>query len=137
MEVGRGIWAREWPNHQGGGGQRRGVAVIHVDYAFVTCKGMFKRSELSAEELKDALKVLVVYDTSAKGPSAHAVRNKRAGDDGFAAARVCEDIDFADNARVILRSDSEPALLQVVSDSLKSLRIQQLNCASPDGVCAV
>ena len=52
------------------------MAVIHMDYAVVTDKGMFKRSELSAEELRNAPKVLVVYGAGAKGPSAHSVRNK-------------------------------------------------------------
>ena len=126
-------FGREWPHHHGGSGRARSIPVIHMDYGFLTDKGMFKRGDISAEDMKNALKVLIVYDSSSKGPSAHAVRAKGAGDDGFAAARVCEDIEFAGHTKVILRSDNEPALLQVVSDALKGLRIQQLDSAGSEG----
>ena len=104
-----------------------------MDYAFLTDKGMLTRAEIGAEDLKTALKVLVVYDSSSRGPSAHAVRTKGANDDGFAAARICEDIEFAGHTKVILRSDNEPALLKVVSDALKGLRVQQIDSAGSEG----
>ena len=46
---------------------------------------------------------------------------------------MCEDIEFAGHTRVILRSDNEPALLQVVSDALEGLRIQNLDGATSEG----
>ena len=104
-----------------------------MDYAFLTDKGMLKRAEIGVEDLRTAMKVLVVYDSSSPGPSAHAVRTKGANDDGFAAARICEDIEFAGHTKVILRSDNEPALLKVVSDALKGLRVQQIDSAGSEG----
>ena len=85
----------EWPHHAGGARHARSIPVIHMDYAFLTDKGMTKRSGLSEEEVRKALKVLVVYDSFSRGPSAYAVYTKGANDDGFAAARICESIEYA------------------------------------------
>ena len=126
-------FGREWPHHQHGSGPGRSVPIIHMDYAFLTDRGLFKRDELNEEDMRGALTVLVVYDSSSKGPFCHAVLAKGAGTDGYAGARVAEDIAFAGHTRVILRSDNEPALLQVVADALKNLRVQQLDAASSEG----
>ena len=126
-------FGREWPHHHLGNGHGRSVPVIHMDYAFLTDWGLFKREEVSEDDMKGALTVLVAYDSSCRGPYAHAVYAKGAGADGYAAARIVEDIEFAGHTKVILRSDNEPALLQVVSDALKTLRIQEIDTASSEG----
>ena len=107
--------------------------MISMDYAFLTDRGVVKKDEMSEDEAKTALKILVVYDSSSRGPFAHAVRTKGANDNGYAAARICEDIEFLGHTRVVLRSDNEPALLAVVADALKGLRIQHLDGAAAEG----
>ena len=125
-------FGREWP-HRTGNGHGRSVPVIHLDYAFLTDSGLFKRDEVSEEHMKSALTVFIGYDSSSKGPFCHAVFAKGAGRDGYAAARIVEVIEFCSHTKVIIRSDNEPALLSVVTDSLKTLRIQQLDAASSEG----
>ena len=39
-----------------------------MDYAFLTDWGLFKRDEVSDEDMKSALTVLVAYDSSSRGP---------------------------------------------------------------------
>ena len=63
----------------------------------------------------------------------HVVEGKGASLDRAAARRVAEDIEYVGHARVILRSDNEPSLVQVVGDILKGLRIQQLDSAAAEG----
>ena len=53
--------------------------------------------------------------------------------DKFAAERVVEDIVYLGHARVMLRSDNEPALLLHVGDALQGLRIQQFDSAAAEG----
>ena len=51
----------------------------------------------------------------------------------FAAERIVDDIVYLGHTRVILRSDNEPALVALVGDALKGLRIQQLDSAAAEG----
>ena len=53
--------------------------------------------------------------------------------DKFAAERIVEDIVYLGHSRVILRSDNEPALVQLVGDALKGLRVQRLDSAVAEG----
>ena len=51
-------FAREWPHlHQSSNG--RTIPVIHMDYACLTEKGLFKVEDLSEEERKHAVRVIV------------------------------------------------------------------------------
>ena len=53
--------------------------------------------------------------------------------DKFAAERIVDDIVYLGHTRVILRSDNEPALVALVADALKGLRIQLLDSAAAEG----
>ena len=61
-------FAREWPHLQRVGLNGRTIPVIHMDYACLTEKGLFKQSELSEEEQKHAERVIVVYYGGSMGP---------------------------------------------------------------------
>ena len=63
----------------------------------------------------------------------HVVPSKATSTDKFAADRIVDDIVHFDQTRVILRSDNEPALLALVTDALKGLRIQSLDSAAAEG----
>ena len=63
----------------------------------------------------------------------HVVPSKETTRDKFAAERVVEDIVFLGHTRVVLRSDNEPALLVLIGDALKGLRIQQLDSVASEG----
>ena len=118
--------ASRWPSG-------RTSLVIHMDYAFLAEKGLFRQDELSDEEKKNAVTVIVVYDSASKGPFMHVVEAKGSGADKFAAERIVEDIVYLGHTRVILRSDNEPALVQLVGDALKGLRVNCLDLAASEG----
>ena len=63
----------------------------------------------------------------------HMVPSKASSMDKFAAERTVEDIVYLGHTRVIFRSDHEPALLLLVGDALKGLRVQQLDSAAAEG----
>ena len=54
-------FAREWPHLQHDGAGTRTIPVIHMDYACLTEKGLFRRIDRSEEERKHAVTVIVVY----------------------------------------------------------------------------
>ena len=62
----------------------------------------------------------------------HVVSSKATKVDKFAAGRIVEDIIYFGHTRVMLRSDNEPALVALVGDALKGLRIQQLDSAAAE-----
>ena len=53
-------FGREWPHHSGGDGRKRSIPVIHMDYDFLTDRGLFKRDEISNEDMKSALTILTL-----------------------------------------------------------------------------
>ena len=63
----------------------------------------------------------------------HVVPSKATSIDKFTAERIVDDIAYLGHTRVILRSESEPALVALVGDALKGLRIQQLDSAAAEG----
>ena len=63
----------------------------------------------------------------------HVVPSKAAIMHKFAAERLVEDIVYLGHVRVILRSDNEPALVVLVGDALKGLRVQHLESAAAEG----
>mgnify|MGYP002809910842 CR=1 FL=1 len=115
-------FAREWPHlHQGPNG--RTIPVIHMDYACLTKKGLFKIEDLTEEERKYAVRVIVAYCTGSRSPFMHVVPSKATSMDKFAAERIVEDIVYLGHTRVILRSDNEPALLALATAALLNIRI--------------
>ena len=78
------------------------------------------------------LKVLVVRDMRSKAIFAHAVTAKGADIDGFAVQCVVEDVLWLGYSRVILMSDNEPAIVRLLKESLKSLRVEGLEQAGEE-----
>ena len=94
------------------------IPIIHMDYACLREKGLFRLSELSEEDREHAVRVIVGYCSSSRSPFMHVVPSKPTSMDKFAAERIVEDIVYLDHTRVILRSDYEPALVALVGDAL-------------------
>ena len=80
-------------------------------------------SELSEEERDHAVRVIVAYCGGSRSLFMHVVLSKATSMDKFAAERIVEDIGYLGRTRVILRSDNEPALLLLVGDAWKGLRV--------------
>ena len=124
-------FAREWPHLRHSGPSGRSIPVVHMDYACLTEKGLFKKNEMTEEELQHAVRVIVAYCSGTGSPFMHVVPSKATSTDRFAAERVVEDIVFLGHTRVILRSDNEPALLQLVSSALGIGRVRGVSTPRP------
>ena len=78
-----------------------------MDCACLIEKGFFKQSELSVEEQKHAVRVIVVYCGGSRSPFMHVAPSKATSMDKIAAERVVEDIAYLGHTRVIVRSANE------------------------------
>ena len=77
----------------------------------------------------DALKVLVVKDTQSKSVFAHAVPQKGIDDKGFAVDCIVEDVLGFGFAKVLVKSDTEPAIVKLLMESLAALKVEGLNAS--------
>ena len=114
-------FGREWPHSAHAMG--RLIPLISCDYLFVTQKGVFSKSELSEDEREDALKVLVAYCSATGSMFAHAVPSKGVDEEGYIVEQLKQDVLWLGHSKVIVRSDNEPALLQVVATTLTALKV--------------
>ena len=89
-------------SHFKGDGEEKTIAGVHVDYWF-----------LRDQPGGDSTPVLVAKDDETKSFAAHVVFQK--GNLDWVADRVVEDIDrFGHSAKVCIKSDQEPALVDLV-----------------------
>ena len=94
-----------------------------MDYLYLTkSRVVDKEALLDGEEVE--MKVLVAKDSQTKTVFAHAVPCKGSDNDGYAVARVAEDVAWLGHNRIILKSDNEPAILKLLKDSLKTARVE-------------
>ena len=99
------------------------VPVIAFDYLFIARGRILKKNELSEEDRQNIkLKILVVKDTKSKAIFAHAVRQKGVDDEGYAVARVTEDVQWLGYTKIILKTDGERAIVRLLRESLKSIK---------------
>ena len=104
--------------------QVRTVPTISFDYLFVNNKGIFTREDISAGEVvRDGIKILVVKDNKTKSVFAHVVPQKGSDDKRYVVDTVTEDVVWLGHTRVIVKSDNEPAILKLVKESLRDLRV--------------
>ena len=113
-------------------GEDRQVPVVHVDYLYQTARGLLHRSELEAEELANSLTVAVMYCGATKFLFAHAVLKKGPGEDRYAADAIARSIGWLGHVRVLLKGDNEPALVLLIDEALRVLRIDSVD-REPDG----
>ena len=101
--------------------------VIAFDYLIVSKKGqgeiVIRRDE--AKEGEEVLaKILVVKDTKSKSIFAHVVPQKGVDSDRYSVSRLTEDILWLGYTEVILKSDNEKAIVKLLRESLKVLRVK-------------
>ena len=71
----------------------------------------------------DALKVLVLKDTKSKADVAHAGPQKGTDDKRCAVYCIVEDVLSLGYAKVLVKSDNEPAVLHVLASLAVALRV--------------
>ncbi len=104
----------------------REVPVFSFDYMFITkSRRVLTKAELLASIGEEVVvKILAAYDTHSQTVFGHAVQVKGVGEDGYAVDRLIEDIRWLGYSRISLRSDNEPAIVDLLSKTLSDLRIK-------------
>ena len=114
--------------HQHVDRSHRAISTISFDYLFMNSKGHFdfeKTDEDGVDDgaARDKVKILVVKDSKNKAIFAHAVPSKGVDEDKFAVSVLMSDIKWLGYTRLILKSDNEPAIVKLLTESLKSIRV--------------
>ena len=125
-------FGREHP-HLSHKDKARWVPVISCDYLFLTARGVFTRKEWQPIEGEDFLKIMVIHDNISKALFAHAVPQKGVDEKNYIVDQFVNDILWLGYARVIVRSDNEPAIKKVVEDTLAALKVSGLDQAAAEG----
>ncbi len=107
------------------------MPTVAADYLLVTKKGVYMKHELM-EHAEVVMKILVVKDTKSKYIGAHLVPVKGLGSDRYAAEKLRRDILWLGYSRVIIKTDNEPAIVAVLKETLKALRIEVLDQAAAE-----
>ena len=104
----------------------RACPVVSFDYAFVSDLVEVESQEGFDAAGEGAAKILVVRDSRSKAVFAHIVPAKGADDRGFAVDALVSDVKWLGYVKVTLKSDNEPAIVKLLAEALRELRIQGL-----------
>ena len=74
-----------------------------------------------------SMKVLVVRDNRSKAIFAHTVPVKGADEGGFAGKGIGDDVVWLGYSKVVLKTDNEPAILKLLQESLRDLRVEGID----------
>ncbi len=67
---------------------------------------------------------LPAKEVVSKAIFAHAVEMKGADEDGYATARLVDDIHWLGYTKMLLKTDNEPAIVKVLKDTLVTTRVE-------------
>ena len=101
------------------------VSVFSFDYLVLDSEGRKCERAQDLEEVVAA--VLVAHDSMSGCDFAHVVLQKGVDNDQYSVDVLVEDIKWLGFTRVILKSDNEPAIVKLLSDTLRELRYQVEN----------
>ena len=104
----------------------RSTPVVSFDYAFISDAGDVFTDEDFIAAGEGAAKLLIVRDSRSKAVFAHVVPAKGIDERGFAVDALVSDILWTGYARVTLKSDNEPAIVKLLKEALRELRISGL-----------
>ena len=80
------------------------------------------------------MKVIVIYDSKSKAIFAHAIPQKGIDEAGYCVECFADDILWLGYARVIVRSDNEPAIAKLVREVLAATPWQSRQATEPEVV---
>ena len=102
----------------------RASPVVSFDYCFISDHGEVETDEQFVSAGDGAAKVLVVRDSRSKALFAHVVPSKGVDEKGFAVDSLVEDVRWLGYSRLTLKSDNEPAIVKLLTEALRELRVQ-------------
>ena len=108
------------------------VPVVSTDYLFLSARGVFTKKEWKPEPGDSFLKILVIVDSGGKCMFAHAVPQKGIDESGYAVDCFASDVAWLGWARLIVRSDNEPALAKLVVQAIKAMKVNGIEQASAE-----
>ena len=94
---------------------------MSFDYAFLSDNKDIVNQEGSETAREGAVKVLVVRGDKSKAATGHVVPSKEVDEDGFSVNCLVEDVKWLGYSKLILKSDDEPAILKLLTESLREL----------------
>ena len=110
-----------------------GVAVVAMDYFFMTPTGLHLKDQAEQEAggpaFEEAVKTgkivkcLIMKCRTTKAVAAFVVPQKGIDPDRYASDRVTAFIEWLGHTKVIIKGDGEPAMKALIRDSLKVLRV--------------
>jgi hypothetical protein len=98
--------------------------VVEFDYLFCTDSKIHRREELDEEAKASAIKILVVKERKTKAIVAHVVPQKGVDAEGYSVARLVEDVKSLGCTMLLLRSDNERAIVNLLKTALRKLRTE-------------
>ena len=108
------------------------VAIVSMDYAFVTRRGTVVSEGDDGWDDEEALKLLIVKDSLSRAVFAHAVPRKGVNDKRYAVDMVVGDVLWLGYAKVILKSDNEPSIVRLLKEALAGLKVSGLEQAGEE-----
>ena len=123
-------WCEECVKGRGTGephGPSEGVhelPVVEFDYLFCTNSKIYRREELDEESKASATTILVVKERKTKAIFAHVVPQKGVDAEGYSVARLVEDVKWLGCTKLLLRSDNERAILNLLKTALRKLKTE-------------
>ena len=104
---------------------RRKIPTLAFDYCFISKDGVHTRDEWKAmPEDAAGVKVLVAREITTKCTFAHVVKCKGLDDERFAVDCLVRDVEWLGFSRIMLRSDNERAIVALLKESLKAIRVE-------------
>ena len=102
------------------------IAMISIDYAFMTKKGPVVDQGEEGWDDPECLKILVVKDSKSGSVFAHGIFRKGIDEKRFAVDMVVRDVLYFGYPQVLLKSDNEPAIVKLLEEALGALKASGL-----------
>ena len=111
--------------------QESTIPILAFDYLFVTSGDEVKtRGETTPLEMEEhKMKILVAIDTTSGCIFSHVVEKKGVEEDRYSVDKLVGDVEWLGYSKIILKSDSGPAIVQVLKETLKSLKVSTVDQA--------
>ena len=104
------------------------MCVFSFDYLFLDASGRkVEREKLSATREEVDLTLLVVRDSKGKSLFGHVVPQKGVDQDNYAVDILLADLKWLGYQRISLRSDNEPAILNLLKHAASEARLQMVD----------
>ena len=100
------------------------VAMISMDYGFVTSKGPIVSEGEDGWNDPESLKLLIVKDSKSGSVFAHAEVQEGIDEKRLAVDMVVRDVLWLGYSQALLKSDNEPAIVKLLQESLGVLKVK-------------